>query len=213
MDSSKRWMIPLTGLGFFILAVVVFIVGGEPPDPTEDPVEKVVAFYVDNEDSVFVGGIVGVWAAALFVFFGGYLRRVLRDAEGDGMLSAVAFAGTIIFATGVAIDGSISIALADAAGQIDPGGVQALSALYTNDFLPYALGNMVFLLALGISVVRHGALPVWVGWIAIVLGIAAATPAGFFAFIGGVILVAVISVMLALRDKAAAEAAPPAPTV
>lgn len=205
MGKDKSWLAALTGLAFFVLAVAAFLVSGEPPDATKDSASELVDFYVDNEDTQFLSSILAVVAGTLFVFFGGYLRRVLRDAEGPGgILSAVAFAGTIIFATGLAIDGTISITLAETAKEIDPTAVQTLVALYNNDFLPFALGTQLFLLATGISVVRHGALPKPIGWIAIVLGVLATTPAGFFAFIGSGILVAVISVMLAMRARAAA---------
>ena len=81
------------------------------------------------------------------------------------MLSAVALAGATILALAAAIDATINIALAEAVDNVEglePSAVQALSILWTNDFLPFALGAQVFLLAAGISVVRHGALPP--GW-------------------------------------------------
>jgi len=205
MDRDRSWLAPLTGLAFVVLAVVAFAVSGEPPDATEDSAREIVNFYGDNKDAQFLGAILAAIAGTLFVFFGGYLRRVLSDAEGaGGFLAAVAFAGTIIFAAGLAIDGTITLTLAETADDIDPTAVQALGALYNYDFLPFAMGNQVFMLATGISVVRHGALPKWIGWIAILLGVLAVTPIGFFAFIGTGILVAIISVMLAMRARAAA---------
>jgi hypothetical protein len=205
MGTNRDWIAPLTGLAFVVLAIVAFAIGGEPPDVTEDPVEEVVDFYVDNDSAQMFSAALAAMAGTLFVFFGGYLRRVLRDAEGPGggFLSAVAFAGVIIFATGLAIDSTISFALAETAEDIEPDAVQALSALYANDFLPFAMGLQVFLFATGISVVRHGALPKWVGWVAIVLAVIAVTPIGFVAFIATAILVAIISVMLTMRARAA----------
>ena len=75
--------------------------------------------------------------------------------------------------------------------------MQALSALWSNDFLVFSLGAFVFILSAGLSVVRHGALPKWLGWAAIVIGVAAITPAGFFAFLAAALWIAVVSVMLA----------------
>lgn len=205
MGTNGNWLAALTGVAFFVVAIVAFAISGEPPDPTDDSVEEIVEFYVDNDSSqMFSAALAGI-AATLFVFFAGYLRRVLRAAEGEGeggMLSAVAFAGAIIFALGVAIDGTITFALAETADDIEPGAVQALSALWHNDFLPFAVGTQVFLLATGISVVRHGALPVWIGWVAIVLGLIAVTPIGFVAFLALGLLVAIISVILTLRARA-----------
>jgi hypothetical protein len=204
MRDGKGWLAPLTGLAFVAMVIVAFTVSGEPPDVTEDPVREVVDFYADNKDEQMIGAALAAIAGTLFVFFGGVLRRALRAAEGEGgILSAVSFAGAIIFAIGIAIDGTITFALAETADDISPAAVEALSALWSNDFLPFAMGIQIFLLATGISIVRHGALPRWLGWIAIVLAVVAVTPAGFVAFLGAGVLVAVISVMLALRARAA----------
>jgi hypothetical protein len=201
---KDSWLAPLTGLAFVVLAIVAFAIGGEPPDPTEEGAREIVDFYVDNEDAQMVSAALAGIAGTLFVFFGGYLRRVLRDAEGeDGVLSAVAFAGSIVFAVGIAIDGTITFALAETADDIRPSAVQALSALWSNDFLPFAVGLQIFLLASGISVVRHGALPKWIGWVAIALAVIAVTPIGFASFLGAGILIAIVSVVLTLRVRAA----------
>lgn len=203
MGRSTGWLAPLTGLAFLVLSVITFAVGGEPPDPTKESAREIVEFYVDEKDAQTASAVIAAIAATLFVFFAGSLRRVLRDAEGPGgILSAVSFAGAIIFAAGIALDATITFALVDTADDIAPSAVQALSALWNNDFLVFAVGIQVFLLAAGISLVRHGALPRWLGWIAIVLAILAATPLGFLAFIGSGLLVGVMSVMLALRERA-----------
>lgn len=204
MGDGKGWLAPLTGLVFVVVVIVAFMVSGEPPDVTEDSVREVVDFYVDNKDEQMIGAALAAIAGTLFVFFGGVLRRALRAAEGEGgILSAVSFAGAIIFAIGIAIDGTITFALAETADDIRPAAVEALSALWSNDFLPFAMGLQIFLLATGISIVRHGALPRWLGWIAIVLAVVAVTPAGFVSFLGAGVLVAVISVMLTMRARAA----------
>jgi hypothetical protein len=203
MNNDKSWLVPLTGVAFFVLAIVAFVTGGEPPDPTDDSAREIVEFYRDNETAQFVNALLAAIAGTLLVFFAGYLRRVLRDAEGQGgFLSAVSFAGALIIALGLAIDSTITIALVETADDVDPSAVQALSALWSNDFIPFAMGSQIFLLATGISLARHGALPKWLGWIAILLAVIAVTPIGFVAFIGAGLLVATMSVLLALRARA-----------
>lgn len=204
MRRDMSWLAPLAGLAFLVLVIVAIAISGETPDATEDSAREIVDFYEENRDSQAVSAFMAAAAGALLVFFGGVLRRVLRAAEGpDGTLSAVAFAGLIILALGLAIDGTITLTLAETADDIEPSAVQALSALYTHDFIPFVMGSLIFLLATGLSVLRHGALPRWIGWIAIALAVIAVTPLGFASLIGAVLLIAVISVLLTMRARAA----------
>lgn len=202
-SRSSKWVAPLTGVAFVVVAIVGGIIGGEPPD-AGSPVREIIDYYTDNKTSIQVGSFVGVAAVVLLVFFGAYLRSVLSAAEGPGgMLSALTLVGTAVVAVGLAIDLTISIALVEAVDDIDPAAVQALQALWDNDFVPIALGALVFLISTGLSIVRHGALPKWLGWVALVLAVIGFTPIGFVAFIGAGLWIAIVSVMLALRTRAA----------
>jgi hypothetical protein len=207
MNGSKGWLVPLTGAAFIVVAIISFIVGGEPKDASH-PATEIADWYIDNKDSVEIGAFIGVAATVLLVFFGAYLRNVLRAAAGGtDMLSLVSFIGVVVVAVGFAIDTTILIALAERADDIDPIAVQSLQALWDNDFVPIALGILLFLWATGISVVRSGALPKWIGWIMILLGIVALTPIGFASFIGTAVLILVISILLAARARSAAPSA------
>ena len=206
--SSKEWLVPLTGIAFLVLLIVSFIVQGEPKD-AKHPVNEIVNWYVDNKDSAQIGAVLGVVAAVFLVFFGAYLRRVLDVAEGgNGMLPILSLIGLSIVGVGAAFDGTILFATAEAADDISPSAVQALQALWDNDFLPVAFGVIVFLWSTGISVLRTGVLPKWLGWVAILLGIVSVTPIGFAGAIGAALWIVIASIILSLRARSAA--APPA---
>jgi hypothetical protein len=191
----------LTGVAFLVLAIVGALIAGEPPS-ADNPVQEIVDHYSDNETSIYVGSFVLVAAAVLLVFFGAYLRSVLSAAEGSGgILSALTLVGTAIVAIGIAIDTTISIALVEAVDDIEPAAVQSLQALWDNDFVPFALGTLVFLIATGLSILRYGALPKWLGWVALVLAVIGFTPIGFIAFLGTGIWIVIVSVMLAVRAQ------------
>ena len=210
MNGSREWLVPLTGVVFFVLVVIAFVVGGEPPDPSDASVQEIIDFYVENEGSVILGAALATVAATFLVFFFGYVRTVLRAAEGDrGMLSLVSFAGAVIVAIAIAVDSTISFALAETVDDVDPTAVQALSALWSNDFLPFALGVQVLLLATGLSAIRHGALPKWLGWIALLLAVIAVTPIGFVAFLGAGVWILIVSIVLTLRARATRRPATP----
>src|SRR6476620_8070856 len=113
--SSKEWLVPLTGIAFFILLVVSFIVIGEPKDADHPPTE-IANWYLDNKDSIEIGALVGVVAGAFLIFFGAYLRKVLVAAEGAGaMLPILVVIGLSIVAVGGAIDNMLLFATAEAA--------------------------------------------------------------------------------------------------
>ena len=198
MTRTREWLIPLTGVAFVIVGIVSFIVAGEPKS-ADEPVREIVDHYVDNKDSVQAGAIIGVVATVFLVFFGAYLRKVLHAGAPGEWLSLVSFAGLVVVSVGFAIDGTISFALAEAAEDIDPTAAQALQALWDNDFLPLAIGLVALLLASGLSIIRHGALPKWLGWVAILFAVLTATPAGFIGFLGAALWVAVVSVLLTLK--------------
>jgi len=210
--KTDHWWVPLTGAAFVVVAIASFAVGGEPPDAGHSA-QEIANFYSDNESSLLIGGLMTGIAGTLLIFFAGYLRRELHRAEGEGgVLSLIAFAGAVVLAVGAAFDATIVFAMADASDKLQPAQLQTLQAVWDNDFIPIAMGTQVFLLAAGLSIVRHGALASWMGWAAIVLGVSALTPVGFIAFLGGGIWVLVASSMLAMRARGA-TAKPAAPSV
>jgi hypothetical protein len=207
MGGNKHWLPPLTGVAFIVVGILGFVIGGEPKS-ADHPAKEVVAFYVDNKDSIQIGAFLGVAAGVLLIFFGANLYGTLRAAAPDAdRLPLVAFIGFVIVAIGFAIDSTILIAASEAAGDIPASSMQALQALWDNDFVPLVLGVECFLWATGLSVLRHGALPKWLGWVMIVLAVVGLTPIGFAAAIGSALLVLVLSIMLSLRARSAAPTA------
>ncbi len=200
---NKERLLPLTGVAFVVLLIASFAIGGEPPT-ADDGAQEIVDFYVDNKDAIMISSIIGSLALLSFVFFIAYLRRRLEDANGEtGIVTTTLVIGAAVLATGAAIDGTILFALAEAAEDIDPVAVQALQALWDNDFLPMALGLATVILSAGIGVVKTGLLPKWLGWIAIVLAVVSFTPAGFIAFLGSALWILVASILLSVRASTA----------
>jgi hypothetical protein len=203
VDERKSWIGPVLGILFVGLAVVSVAISGEPPDPGDDSAQEIVDFYVDNDSQIRIAGLLQAVAASALVFFTGFLRPLLSGALGPDWLPRVMFAGSVVFAVGVGLDATINFALVELADDIDPIAVQSLSALWNNDYLVWAIGVQLFCLGLGIAIVRDRALPVWLGWVAILLGVVAVSPAGFVSFIGMFVLVLVLSVILLVRRRPA----------
>jgi hypothetical protein len=208
--GSRDWLLPLTGIAFIVLLFVSFIVSGEPKDATH-PANEIQQWYIDNKDSAEIGAFIGMVAAGLLIFYGAYLRRALSVGESDrSMWPTLVLIGAAVVAIGGTIDGMLQFATAERADDIPAASVQTIQAIWDNDFLPLALGVLVFNWAAGLAVLRSGALPRWMGWAAIVFGvISLAGPIGFAGVIGAALWVIVSSIMLSVRARSGAAPATP----
>jgi hypothetical protein len=211
--TQQRWHVlaPLTGVAFVAFAVAAFLIGGETPDTNDSP-QKILSFYVDNDNEQMFAGAILAWSTVFLLFFVGVLRTALRAAEGAvGRLSAVAMAGGIIQAAGALSFAGFTFALADTADDgLTPEAAQALNALNSDFFFMVAVGTATMLIATGLACIRSKVLPAWLAWAALVIGVVAITPVGFFAFLLFLVWTVVTSVLL---WRAPAAATPAAPTV
>ena len=204
---STKQIGPLTGILFVALVIVAFVVSGETPD-VDDSAQTVVSFYVDNDSEQLIAAAVLALGCVALIFFLGSLRLVLRAAAGDqGGLSTVTLLGGLGIAVGSSIFAGIGFTLGDAADDLPASATLALNALNSDLFFPVAVGAATFNLGLGLAVLRHGGLPRLLGWLAIVVGIAGLTPAGFFAFLATGIVIVWASIALTMQ-AAAPESSP-----
>jgi hypothetical protein len=201
----------LTGILFVVLIIIAFIVGGNTPDVNDSP-RDIVSFYIDNDTEQQVGAALVALGCVAFVFFLGTLRQSLRAAAGDeGGLSTVALLGGLMIVVGASIFAGLTFTLGDAADDMPASATVALNALNSDLFFPIAVGTAAFNIGLGLGVLRHGGLPRWLGWVALVIGIAGLTPAGFFAFLAtGIVIVAASVVLFQQAGEAEPRPAPAA---
>jgi hypothetical protein len=211
MGKISNWFPPFAGILFVAFYVVVFVLIGEGQDATEKSAEEIVEHYQDNEGKESIAAFSIGFAATFLLFFAGWLRRFLRDVEDPGgILSAVAFGGAIVFSAGAAIAGGIHLALPDLADDIDPVALQAINAIDYNMFMFFPVGLGTMAIAAGISAVRHGALPKWLGWVGIVAGALFFTPGFFIALVLVPLWILVVSI-IGIRNTGTGEPAPAAP--
>jgi hypothetical protein len=213
MNGNKYgWLVALAGVAFVLVVVASFIVIGDEAPDAENPAQEIADYYQDNKSELQVGAFLGgPLAGALLIFFFGYVRKVLTQAEtGTGTLPWLAVIGAAIVAVAAAIDSTLTFAMAEAADDIEPESLRTIQAIWDSDFLPFALGFIVLWLSVGISILRSGALPKWLGWVAIVFGIISPTPIFFVGFLGGAIWIVIVSIMLSMRARSGPAAPAPA---
>jgi hypothetical protein len=203
----KGRLLPLLGILAVALVVASVVVGGETPD-TDAPIPEIVEFYTDNDDDIVFGSILLMLAAAVLLTWSVQLRAALiRDEGGAGTRTTLGFAGSVVFAVGMAIFAGLGISLGDTPDKVDPTTLQTLHVLNMQMFPPLAIGTFLMLIGYGLAIIATRALPAWLGWIAVVAGFFAITPVWFVPFIALGILIVASSIVMATR----AEAVPPAP--
>jgi hypothetical protein len=201
-----RWTqrAPWTGIVAVVLVVVSFIVAGESPD-FDASTRDVFNFYNGDQTAQVIASIALLYGAILLVFFAAALRSALRGAEA---LSTLVLIGGALEALGMTVFSGLTFTLADLAnsdhlGRIDPGTLQSLNALNSDFFFPLVIGTAIFLLSAGLAVLRTNALPRWMGWVALLLGILTVTPVGFFSFLVSGLWIIVAAVLLLQGGRAA----------
>jgi hypothetical protein len=185
--TSGRWerLAPLVGAVFVVLVIVAFIpLGGNTPD-NDATAQKVQSFYSKHTDRELVAAYVLALSVPFLVFFTSILYRAIRAAGGRGRLATAAFGGGLLSAAGFAVAAAVHFALASAGDKASTlPTTQTLNVLDNMDFIPFVTGLGIMLLAAGLATLRYGgALPRWLGWAAVIVGIAIFIPfVGFVAF-------------------------------
>ena len=204
---EKRDSRALTGALFVVLVLVAFIgLGGDTPEG-DAPAREVISFYTDNDTQQILAAVVLGASAVALLFFSATLRdRFTAALPRPSTLPGVAFGAGVVAAGGFLAAAGIHFALADYAGDVQPAAAQALNALDSDFFLPFAVGIATLVLAASLLAIRTKLLPPWLGWVGVVLFVVSFTPVGFLAFGLSGIWIIVASVLLYLRGETAAAA-------
>ena len=195
-------LLPLSGVVFVALVAVSFAaLAGNTPGGNASAA-KVTSFYLAHNGAQTAAAYVlaaGVGFLALFA------ATAWRHADA-GIWRLLFITGAATAAAGFLAASTLHLALSEGVHHhIAPAAAQALNELDTYDYLPFSIGIAIMLLgAAGLGIPQHGLERV-LGWSALVLGIGAFTPAGFFTFLasGAWIVIASIALTLAAEPKPA----------
>ncbi|MEX2108655.1 MAG: hypothetical protein WD827_07190 [Solirubrobacterales bacterium] len=200
---SAKQLLPMSGVVSVLLIIASFIVGGETPE-ADASLQEVVSYYSDHDTDLQISAALLALGAFFFLLFTAAIATLLRSVQGEGKPSAtVSLAGGIVFTVGLTIFAGLGFTAADVVGDVAPSSIQTLNALSMDMFFPVAVGTAAFLLGTGIATLKTDALPAWLSWAAIVIGVIAITPIGFFSFLALGVWTLIASVLLAMRARAA----------
>jgi hypothetical protein len=207
---SARQLLPLSGVLAVVLVVVAAIVTGEPPD-TDASKDEILSYYTDNESALQVGAGLLALGSFFFLLFATAVASLVRGVREATAASAhVTLAGGILLVAGMTVFAGLAFTSGEVVDDVDIGTIQTLHALEMNMFFTVAVGTGAFLLGAGVGTLKTDALPAWLAWAAIVIGIVSVTPLGFFGFLALGIWTLIVSVMLFMREREAGGGASPA---
>lgn len=202
---------PLTGVVFAVLTFIAFFSGGETPDANASPA-KVIAYYAQHKSDIETSAVLVAFAFLFAVFWSGALAGYLRRNGASSGLTGLIIGGGVLMAVGAGILAGTEYGLAHNLHYVGLQTAQALNIINNQLFLPLVIGGCVLGISAGLAILATRSLPAWLGWIAVVLGIAAAVPPiGFFALLVLLAWTLVASVLVYLRsDEGETAGAEPA---
>jgi hypothetical protein len=203
----ERWSRPASlaaAVLFVVLFVVGFVLSTDTPSVSDSP-SKVLAYYLHHQGRVGAAAYLIGLSIVFGLFWFGSLRGFLRRSEAAERLATVFLAGGVVFAVSGALAAGGLLALTDSPKHLTASAAQALNTASSDlSGVAFLAGLSVMWLASGLAIERSRLLPRWLGWIAIVLGVVAATPIGWFTAFAFVVWTVVVAVLVYLRTAPAA---------
>jgi hypothetical protein len=157
----------MTGILFVLLVIVGFAVTPQPPDADAAPAE-VLSYVVDHQNALHAVQLIFAAAGFLFIWFIGTLRDALSRVEvagGRHALANIAWGGGLIAVATLMVGFALAATATLHPVDNDP---DLTRALWDASLMVPAVGApaaAVFFVANGLSILRSGVLPAWLGWL------------------------------------------------
>jgi hypothetical protein len=182
-----------------LLLVAVVGLGGDTPESKASAAD-VATFYRDQATRQFIAAFVLAATAPFIVFFASSFasRQWPDDHHHASVWQRVLVAGSAVVAAACVVAALLHFALADGADQnVSPTALQALNVLDANAWVPFNAALGVMMLGAAGLLLTGSLLPRWLGWLALLLGVALfVLYADFIALIISLLWILVVSVML-----------------
>jgi hypothetical protein len=189
-------LVPLAGVGYGGLTMAGNLVIGEFPDPSS-PVADLSRYYATHGAAVRLGGQLMILGALCLGLFGVAVWARVRDTAGSTLAAGLVLVGTAVAVT-ADLNGGATYDLLGSIGADDAVTPAALQAWQIGTALGGG-GGTLLMLGLFAAGVFNRALPPWLAWSALVLGIAEFTSLGFYASLLVLLWTAVAGVVLSRR--------------
>jgi hypothetical protein len=203
---------PLSGIVFVVLTLSAVLLAITPD--SDASAGTVLTYYRAHEHVVLARAVLTGIGVVFGLFFYGYLHEYLRQDPATRWLASIAFAGALLFAAGGTVAAGSFAALSDKPQTMTAGTAQAINLMQVdvaNNGL-VRVGLAVLYLATAAVILRGRVLPAWLGWVSVILGLAAASLVlTLYAFLAIGLWTIVVAVMMwgkPAPERAAQESAP-----
>lgn len=219
MEKGIARFAPLTGFAAALLGILAFVLAftwADEPD-TDAPAAEIAIWMTDKTWEILITGWIWLLAAASFLWFMGSLRSLLGSAEGGTRrVTSIAFSAGAVFTVFAALF-FVPVLAGAAASEFDdrtitPETADVLWVLGSGVFGAIEVAAAVMILAVGLVVVRAGALAKWYGWLSLAYGLwLLILPIGWIGMIGLPIWIVLTTALVWMAEsRSAATVAPPA---
>ena len=194
--TTPARLLPLAGIGYAVLTMAGYLTIGEFPD-ARSPVADLTHYYATHAGAVRLGGQLIILGALCLGLFGVAAYARVRQTAESPMVAGLVLVGTAVAVTSDLTAGATYALLGSigADGAVTPG---ALQAWQIGTELGGG-GGTLLMLGLFAAGVFSRALPAWLAWPALILGIAEFTRFGFYASLLVLLWTAVAGITLTLR--------------
>lgn len=190
-------MLPLGGVLYALLTMAGYLTIGEFPDAST-PTSELATFYRENHANVTTGGRLLEWSAVCFGLFAvGLAVRVQRSSTA---IASLVLVGAAVETGADAFGGAIYTFLGGVGGELSPSALQPVHAW--GAAFGMGAGAVLFTMAIAAATLLTRSIPAWIGWSAVVLGVAQLTSVGFYASLLFLAWAAAAGVAMSLRPIA-----------
>jgi hypothetical protein len=200
--ATSRWLLWSGPLFAVLFLVGVFGIEGDEPPGEKASGAELVKFFDAHQGRGMISVFVTPLLAALLIMFAGAVRARAQRQETSSVGAAMMLGGALLWSAGMLVGSMLTLAQISSADHNQPQVAQTVNVIAAADWVPFIGGIAVFLIGAGLTVLGSRVLPVWLGWIALIVGIVSlAGPGGFVGFFVGPLWVLVAGIMLALRRE------------
>jgi hypothetical protein len=203
--SSQR-LAPLSGIVFVAALIIGFFVLGNGGPQVTDSAQTITSYYAaHHQKAEFIVGVIAVGLVFLTIFIA-FLYGHLKAAETSSNLwSRVMLIGGIAGIATFFVAGGVHVTIADGGTHgFGPDAMVALNGLDNDMLIAFVFALGLMLIGVAGATLTTAALPKWLGWAALVIGILCFTPVWWAGTALGLIWIVIVSIVLSQRVAATA---------